>query len=84
MLYSPMLGMILYVALIAIAIMNNRKRMRMFQQRQQQAYSQQFYQQQSQQNSYQDTNQGYRSEQNTTSEKKIKDAIDVEFSEEEI
>lgn len=80
MFVSPMLGMILYIGFIAYIFTSNRRRMRMFQQRQQQAYSQQ-YQQQNQQNHEQNT---YRNTQNNTNEKSIKDAIDVEFSEEEL
>ena len=87
MFFSPLLGMILYIGLIAFAISNNRRRMRMFQQRQQ-AYGQQFYQQQTKQNTYQNANQDHFHKQQQAnsqgSEKSIKDAIDVEYSEEEL
>ena len=75
MMYSPMLGMFLYVALIVFVINNNRKRWRMYSQKQQ-TYSQQ--------NNYQSTQQDTSSQQTYADEKVVKDAIDVEYSEEEI
>lgn len=72
---SPFLGMMLYFAFIAYIISSSRKRMR--------SYSQHAYGQRNQQ-AYTNTNEQQYSQSNVKDEKKVKDAIDVEFTEEEI
>lgn len=72
---SPFLGMMLYFAFIAYIVSSSRKRMR--------SYSQHAYGQRNQQ-TYTNTNEQQYSQTNTKDEKKVKDAIDVEFTEEEI
>lgn len=71
---SPFLGMMLYFAFIAYIISSSRKRMR--------SYQQHVYGQRTQQ-AYTNANEQY-TQTNSENEKKVKDAIDVEFTEEEI
>lgn len=75
MAYSPILGMLLYFGFIAYIISNTRKRARSYQQH---TYGQRNY-------TNTQTNEGnqYQTHQ-SADEKKVKDAIDVEFTEEEI
>lgn len=72
---SPFLGMMLYFAFIAYIVSSSRKRMR--------SYGQNASGQRNQQ-TYTNTNEQQYSQTNTKDEKKVKDAIDVEFTEEEI
>lgn len=72
---SPFLGMMLYFAFIAYIVSSSRKRMR--------SYGQNTSGQRNQQ-TYTNTNEQQYSQTNTKDEKKVKDAIDVEFTEEEI
>lgn len=72
---SPFLGMMLYFAFIAYIISSSRKRMR--------SYSQHAYGQRNQQ-AYTNANEQQYSQSSVKDEKKVKDAIDVEFTEEEI
>ncbi|NCC55311.1 MAG: hypothetical protein EOM11_07515 [Erysipelotrichia bacterium] len=74
MMFSPGLGMILYFAFIAYIFSSSKKRMRSFSQ--QQSYQQRSYTNQSQYNNEQNAN--------THNDHKVKDAIDVEYTEEEI
>lgn len=77
--FSPMLGMILYFAFIAYFVSSSRKRMRSYGQR---SYGQRTYTN-TQQQSYANEQQQYSSS-SSENTKKVKDAIDVEFTEEEI